>query len=60
MDQPLPKYHENPETFKDEPVYIFTDKAIVRPPMTGEQPPFSPTGQGQEQKLPHADQKQDS
>ena len=31
MNPSLPEPHSNPETFLDEPVYIFTDKAIVPP-----------------------------
>jgi hypothetical protein len=31
MELPTPPHHSNPETFKEEPVYIFTDKAVVPP-----------------------------
>jgi hypothetical protein len=32
MNLPLPEHHSNPETSKNEPVFIFTDKAVVPPP----------------------------
>jgi len=43
MNEPLPDYHSNPETFKLEPVYIFTDKAIV--PVKKKGPPSEPAGE---------------
>jgi hypothetical protein len=32
MIPPLPDHHENSETTYTEPVYLFTDKAVVAPP----------------------------
>lgn len=42
MNTPFPAHHSNPETFKDEPVYIFEDAAIYPVPKNGS-PPASDT-----------------
>jgi hypothetical protein len=31
MNQPIPEHHSNAETSKEEPIFIFTGKAIVPP-----------------------------
>lgn len=45
-----PKPHHNPDTFLDEPVYLFTDQAIVRPKRPpSEKPAAPPEGKPSEQ-----------
>jgi hypothetical protein len=47
VNLPFPEDHSNPETFKDEPVFIFTDKAILPPPK--EKGPVNPPSSGEEE-----------
>jgi len=42
MTSAVPSHHQNQETTLDEPVYLFTDKAVVRPRAEkGSSPPVS-------------------
>jgi hypothetical protein len=38
----LPSHHENPETTHEEPIYLFTDEAVVPPGPECETPPSPP------------------
>ena len=51
MSDPSPEYHSNPQTFKAEPVFLFTDKAIV-PVKKGD----PPSALGGEEKAPPSEQ----
>jgi hypothetical protein len=53
MNRPLPEHHSNPETYKEEPVYIFTDKAIIPPPKAASS---SNSGDQPEEPTPPVDQ----
>ena len=43
VNLPFPEYHSNPETFKQEEVFVFTCEAIV--PVKKPDPPPAPSGE---------------
>ena len=46
MTPAVPSHHENQETTLNEPVYLFTDKAVVRPrEEQASSPPVSAEGE---------------
>jgi hypothetical protein len=49
MSKPIPDHHENQDTILIEPVYIFTDQAVVPPRLQGEPATPPPADQGQDQ-----------
>jgi hypothetical protein len=60
MSQPITGYHENKDTILTEPVYIFTDEAVVRPRPQGESAPPAPADPRQDQStLPTSEPEQE-